>query len=73
MVVISAKIPKSLKEEIDRLGIKISDIVREALIEAVRKKKLERLKEKRRRLRKILEKIPDNRIVKSIRESREGR
>ena len=73
MVVISAKIPKSLKEEIDRLGIKISDVVREALIEAVRKKKLERLKEKRRRLRKILEKIPDNRIVKSIRESREGR
>ena len=36
--VISAKIPKDLKEEIDRLGIKVSEVVRKALMEDIKKK-----------------------------------
>jgi len=72
-VVVSAKIPKSLKEEIDRLGIKVSKVIRNALFEAVRKRKLELIKKKRKKLMTVLKKIPDDRVVKTIRESREMR
>ncbi len=69
----SAKIPKSLKKEIDRLGIRVSEVIRNALFEAVRKRKLELIKKKRKRLMTILKKIPDDRVVKIVRESREMR
>jgi len=72
-VVVSAKIPKSLKKEIDRLGIRVSEVIRNALFEAVRKRKLELIKKKRKRLMTILKKIPDDRVVKIVRESREMR
>ena len=72
-VVVSAKIPKSLKEEIDRLGIKVSKVIRNALFEAVRKRKLELIKKKRKKLMTVLKKIPDDRVVKTVRESREMR
>lgn len=72
-VVVSAKIPKSLKKDIERLGIKVSEVIRNALFEAVRKRKLELIKEKRKKLMKTLKKIPDNRIVETIRELREVR
>jgi len=70
---VSAKIPKSLKKEIDRLGIRVSEVIRNALFEAVRKRKLELIKKKRKRLMTILKKIPDDRVVKIVRESREMR
>jgi len=38
-VVVSAKIPKTLKEEADKLGIKISEVIRRALREEVLRKK----------------------------------
>jgi len=68
--VISAKIPKDLKEEIDRLGIKVSEVVRKALMEEVRRRKLEMIKKHRMRLREVLDKIPDNRVIEIIREFR---
>jgi len=48
-VVISAKIPYELKVEIDKLGINISEVVRNALREAVLKKKLALIKKGKRK------------------------
>lgn len=72
-VVVSAKIPKRLKDEIDRLGIKVSEVIRRALVEEVMRRKLEAIKERRERIRRVLNRIPDERIVQTIREFREGR
>lgn len=41
-VTISVRISKKLKEKIDRYGIKISEVVRKALEEEVRKKRVRR-------------------------------
>jgi len=70
-VVISAKIPYELKVEIDKLGINISEVVRNALREAVLEKKLELIKKRKKEIRYILNKIPEERVIKSIREMRE--
>ena len=43
-VLITARIPKELKEELKKYGINISQVVRKALEEAVYKKKLEELR-----------------------------
>jgi post-segregation antitoxin (ccd killing protein) len=70
---ISVRIPKEVKEEIRRYGIHVSKVVREALEEEIRKRKLEELKKAADRLGDLLAKIPDEEIVKTIREARESR
>lgn len=70
-VVVSAKIPKKLKEEIDRLGINISEVIRRALYEEVKIRKMKKIKELRARLKNKLDKISDEHIVENIRKTRE--
>ena len=70
---VSTKIPKQLKEKIQRFKIKPSKILRKALEDEVRKKEVEELKEKIDRLKPILEKVNAEDIVKSIREDRDSR
>jgi len=72
-VTISAKVPRELREEAERLGIRISEFLRKALEEEVKKKKIEVLKEELNTISAILDKIDVNRIVKHIREDREAR
>ena len=72
-VTISAKVPRELREEAERLGIRISEFLRKALEEEVKKKKIEVLKEELNTISAILNKIDVNRIVKHIREDREAR
>jgi len=72
-VTASTKIRRELKEEAERLGINISEVLRKALEEEVKRRKLERFKERLEKLNHILDKIDINRIVKSIREDREGK
>jgi len=72
-VTVSTKIPKQLKEKIERLKIKPSKILRKALEDEVRKREVEELKEEINRLKPILEKISAEDIVKSIREDRDSR
>ena len=69
----STKIKKELKEEAEKLGINISEVLRKALEEEVRRRKLEKLKKRLEELSDILDKIDIDRIVKSIREDREAR
>ncbi len=70
--IVSARIPKKLKEELDKLGISPSEVIRRALWEEVKKRKLEMLKRRKRKLRHILDKIPDERVVETVREMRDS-
>lgn len=72
-VTVSAKVRKELKEEAERLGVKISEVLRCALEEEVRRRKLEELEKRLEKLRGTLDKLDVNRIVRMIREDREAR
>ncbi len=60
-----------MKEEIDRLGINISEVIRRALYEEVKIRKMKKIKELRARLKNKLDKISDEHIVENIRKTRE--
>ncbi len=70
-ITISTKVRRELKEEAERLGIRISEVLRQALEEEVRRRKLEELEMRLERLKDALERIDVDRIVRSIREDRE--
>ena len=72
-VTVSTKVRRELKEEAERLGVKISEVLSRALEKEVRRRKLEELEEKLSEVSEALEKIDIDRVVQSIREDREGR
>jgi len=72
-VVVSVRIPRELKEEAKRYGINISEVARRALEEEVRRRKLEEAMAAARRIGEILSKIPEEEMVKWLREAREER
>ena len=72
-VTVSTKVRRELKEEAERLGVKISEVLRRALEEEVRTRKLEELEKKLGEVGEALDRIDIDRVVKSIREDREGR
>ena len=72
-VTVSTKIPKQLKEKMQRFKIKPSKILRKALEDEVRKREVEELKEELNKLKPVLAKVSMEDIVKSIREDRESR
>ena len=72
-VTVSAKIPRQLKELLDKYGIKPGPIIRRALEEEVKKRMLNDVKEKARELSKRMSHISDEEIAEIIREDREGR
>ena len=72
-VTISTKIPKQLKEKIQRLKIKPSKILRKALEDEVKKREVEELKEEIDRLKPTFAKVSMEDVVKSIREDRDNR
>ena len=71
-VTVSTKVRRELKEEAERLGVKISEVLRRALEEEVRRRKLEELEKKLGEVGEALDRINIDRVVKSIREDREG-
>jgi post-segregation antitoxin (ccd killing protein) len=72
-VTVSTKIPKQLKEKIDRLKIKPSRLLRKALEDEINRRETEELKEEIDKLKPILEKVSMQDIVKSIREDRDSK
>ena len=72
-VTVSTKIPKQLKEKIQRLKIKPSKILRKALEDEVKRREVEELKEEIDRLKPTFAKVSMEDIVKSIREDRDNR
>jgi antitoxin CcdA len=72
-VTVSTKIPKQLKEKIQKFKIKPSKILRKALEDEVKKREVEELKVEIDKLKPILDKVSVQDIVKSIREDRDSR
>lgn len=72
-ITVSTKIPKELREKMTKLGIKPSKILRKAIEEEIKKREIQKLKEKIEALKPVLDKIKIEEIVKSIREDREHR
>jgi len=72
-VTVSTKIPKQLKEKIQKYKIKPSKILRKALEDEVKIREIEELKVEIDRLKPILDKVSVEDIVKSIREDRDSR
>jgi antitoxin CcdA len=72
-VTVSTKIPKQLKEKMQKFKIKPSKILRKALEDEVKKREVAELKEEIDRLKPVLEKMSMEDVVKSIREDRENR
>jgi len=70
-VTVSAKIRRELYEKLRKYGIVVSDVIRRALEEEVRRREEEEIKEAMMRAQKILKKIPSEEIVNAIRAGRE--
>jgi len=70
-VTISAKIPEELREEMRALKMNPSEVIREALENEVRKKKIEKLLKELENIKNLL--TEPNETVKLIRETRDER
>jgi post-segregation antitoxin (ccd killing protein) len=72
-VTVSAKIPRELKQKLSKLGVNVSGLMREALQSEVKRLERERLRKLAEDASAILQKIPEEEIVESIRASRDSR
>jgi len=70
-VTVSTKVRKELRDEAKKLGINISEVLRRALEEEIKRRKIKLLKKKLENLKNALDKIDINRIVNHIREDRD--
>lgn len=72
-VTVSVRVPKRLKEELSRYGVEVSRVVREALEEEVRRRRLEEFGEIAGELGELFAKVPEGEIVRGVRETRRSR
>jgi polyhydroxyalkanoate synthesis regulator phasin len=72
-VTVSARIPRRLKEMMDKYGIKPGPIIREALEEEVKRRILDELERQASGLSDELSRVSDEEIVELIRRDREAR
>jgi len=70
---ITVRIPKELKEKLSKYNVEISRIVRKALEEEVRKRKIIELRMAAKELGEFFAKIPDEEIIRGIKEMRKSR
>lgn len=71
--VLTVRVDKSLKEKIRKYKISVSKIARQALEEEIKKRERQELTDAIIEMKILLEKIPDEEIIKAIRESRDQR
>lgn len=71
--IVTVRVKKSLKEKARKYNVNISKTVRAALEDEIRKREEEELAQALSDIKTILQKIPDEEIVKAIRESRDQR
>ncbi len=72
-VTVSARIRRELYEKLKRYGIVISDVIRRALEEEVRRREEEEVAKMLDKAQEILARIPSEELVEAIRASREER
>jgi len=70
-VTVSAKVPKLLKEELERKGVKLSDAIRRGLEKELKELKMAELETLLTRV--DLSRVSEEQIVRDIRETREER
>lgn len=73
MASITVRITDELKKELQETGINISEVTRKALEAEVKKIQEQRAQEAAKKLSKLLREVPDEEIIKTIRETREQR
>ncbi len=73
MASITVRIPDELKKELEDTGVKISKVTRKALENEVKRIQELRAKEAAKRLSELLSEIPDEEIIKAVRETRDQR
>ncbi len=71
--VITVRVEKTLKERVRRYRINVSQTVREVLEQEVKKHEMEELAKTVKGMKALLSKIPDDEIVRAVRESRDQR
>jgi len=70
-VTISAKVPRRLKEELEKKGVKLSDAIRRGLEAELKELRMKELKSM---LQKVdLSRVSEHRLVRDIRKTREER
>lgn len=69
-VTVSVKVKRELLDEVRRLNINVSELIRSALENEVRRRRLMLLEEKLKAKKSILEKIDVDMVVRLIREDR---
>ena len=67
------RVDEKLKKKAKAYNVNISEVVRSALREEVQKREREKLIASLEQAKRALSKIPDEEIVKAIRETRDGR
>lgn len=72
-VTITVRVSEQLKEEIQKYGVNLSEVVRKSLEEEVKRRRLRELEKVADALGELLAKMPEERIVESIRETRRSR
>jgi len=70
---VTAKVPADLKERLNRLGVNVSGLIREALEAEVERLERERLRRLAEEAGEILWKIPAEELVEAVRLGREAR
>ncbi|MGB9729923.1 MAG: type II toxin-antitoxin system CcdA family antitoxin [Thermoprotei archaeon] len=72
-VTVSAKVRRELWEKLRGYGVNISEVIRRALEEEIKKREEKEAKKLLNEASKLLRKLSEEEIVKSVRESREER
>ena len=72
-VTVSARIRRELYEKLKRYGVNVSDVIRRALEEEVRRREEEEVARMLDKAQEILARIPSEELVEAIRVSREER
>ncbi|MFN3621277.1 MAG: CopG family transcriptional regulator [Nitrososphaerales archaeon] len=73
LVTVSVKLPIEVKEELERLGVKPSELLKKAVVEELRKRKAEEVEREVKALKEILSKFSKEFVIRSIREDRLSR
>ena len=73
MASITVRISDELKKELQDSGINISEVTRKALKAEVKKIQEQRAREAAQELSQLLSEVPDEEIIKAIRETRDQR
>jgi post-segregation antitoxin (ccd killing protein) len=72
-VTVSVKVRRDLVERARALGVNVAEVVRRAVEEEVKRRELELIRRRLENVKDFLDLIDIDRVVKSVREDREGR